>query len=449
MFGRIAPVIRPLSSTQDAEDVVARVAKAFETTSRLPAHKRAAVLLAISEGLQKRREEFAALIVEEVHKPLKEARREMDRAIFTFRWASEETKRFGGEWLPLDLDANGEGRIAIVRRFARGPCLFITPFNFPINLVAHKIAPAIAVGASFVLKPAPQAPKCGEALGKLIVEAGWPDEACAVCPCSNELAEGLVRDDRFAVLSFTGSAAVGWKLKAISGKKQVLLELGGNGGVIVGADADLNWAAARCAWGAYYYSGQVCISVQRIFVHEKIYDRFKDLLLRNMGELKLGDPKNEATDIGPLIDDRSADRIDAWIKEALTGGGRLVAGGKREGRVITPTLVEDAPATCKLAREEAFGPVATIEKVSNLEQAFELISAGSYGLQAGVFTKDVSTVLAAWERLPMGGIIVNDIPAYRSDAMPYGGNRDSGTGREGVRYAMEEFTEPRTLVLRG
>lgn len=441
-------MIRPLSSAQDAEYVSARVAKAFQTTSRLPAHQRAKVLLAISDGLQRRREEFAALITEEVLKPLKEARREMDRAIFTFRWASEETKRFGGEWLPLDLDANGEGRLAVVRRFARGPCLFITPFNFPINLVAHKIAPAIAVGASFILKPAPQAPRCAKALGELIAEAGWPDDAFAVSSCPNELAEGLVQDERFAVLSFTGSAAVGWKLKSLAGKKLVLLELGGNGGVIVGPDADLNWAAARCAWGAYYYSGQVCISVQRIFAHEKVYDRFKDLFLKNTAELKIGDPANEGTDVGPLIDDRSADRIDSWVKEALSGGGRLVVGGKRDGRVIVPTLVEDAPATCKLASEEAFGPVATIEKVPSLERAFELISAGAYGLQAGVFTRDLASVLAAWERLPMGGIIVNDIPAYRSDAMPYGGNRDSGTGREGVRYAMEEFTEPRTLVLR-
>ncbi|MBI5202635.1 MAG: aldehyde dehydrogenase family protein, partial [Elusimicrobia bacterium] len=220
-------------------------------------------------------------------------------------------------------------------------------------------------------------------------------------------------------------------------------------GVIVGADADLNWAAARCAWGAYYYSGQVCISVQRIFVHEKVYAQFKDLLLKNMAELKLGDPKNEATDIGPLIDDRSADRVDSWVKEALAGGGRLIAGGKREGRVISPTLVEDAPSTCKLAREEAFGPVATIEKVPSLERAYDLITEGAYGLQAGIFTKDVGAIMAAWDRLPMGGLIVNDIPAYRSDAMPYGGNRDSGPGREGVKYAMEEFTEPRTLVLRG
>ncbi|MBI4346267.1 MAG: aldehyde dehydrogenase family protein, partial [Elusimicrobia bacterium] len=264
-------MFKPLSTPAEAQDVVAKVAKAFESSSRLPAHARAKILLAVSDGLARRKEEFASLIVEEVAKPLKEARREMDRAIFTFRWASEETKRFGGEWLPLDLDAAGEGRLAVVRRFARGPCLFITPFNFPVNLVAHKVAPAIAVGAPFLLKPAPQAPKCAVALGELIFEAGWPDEACAVCPTSNELAESLVKDDRFAVLSFTGSAAVGWKLKALAGKKQVLLELGGNGGVIVGPDADLNWAAARCAWGAYYYSGQVCISVQRIFAHEKVY----------------------------------------------------------------------------------------------------------------------------------------------------------------------------------
>lgn len=441
-------MIKPLSTVAEAGEVAGRLAKSFQASSRLPAHARAKILLAVSEGLQKRREEFAALITEEVQKPLKEARREMDRAIFTFRWASEEAKRFGGEWLPLDLDANGEGRLAVVRRFPKGPCLLITPFNFPINLVAHKVAPAIAVGAPFLLKPAPQAPRCGKLLGELVREAGYPDEAFAVCPCGNDVAEALVKDDRFAVLSFTGSAAVGWKLKSIAGKKHVLLELGGNGSVIVGPDADLNWAAARCAWGAYYYSGQVCISVQRIFVHEKVYDQFKQLFLKNVAELKLGDPKDERTDVGPLIDDRSAERIEAWVGEAVAAGGRTVLAGKRQGRLIAPTLVEDVPAKCKLATEEAFGPVATIEKVPTLEDAFERAASGGYGLQAGVFTQNIRAVMDAWTRLPVGGVIVNDIPAYRSDAMPYGGNRDSGVGREGARYAMEEFTELRTLVLR-
>ncbi|MBI4424952.1 MAG: aldehyde dehydrogenase family protein [Elusimicrobia bacterium] len=440
--------LRPLRTIEEAAEAAAGAAKGFAESSRLPAHARAKALLHVSEGLAGRKEELARLVTEEVGKPLKEARRELDRAIFTFRWASEEAQRFGGEWLPLDLDANGEGRLAIVRRFPRGPCLFITPFNFPVNLVAHKVAPAMAVGASFVLKPAPQAPKVAGVLAELLRESGYPEAASTVCPCPNEVAEALVKDGRFAVLSFTGSAAVGWKLRALAAKKQVLLELGGNGCVVIGPDADLPWAAARCAWGAFYYSGQVCISVQRIIAHETVFARFKDLFLKNVAELKVGEPSDEHTDVGPLIDDRAAERVESWVAEAAAGGGRVILGGKRTGRLLPPTLVEEPPQTCKLAREEAFGPVATLEKVATLELAFDRVAASAYGLQAGLFTRDIGVILRAWERLPVGGLIVNDIPSYRSEAMPYGGNRDSGIGREGVRYAMEEFTEPRTLVLR-
>lgn len=428
--------------------VIQRVCGSAKKAAQIPAYQRSKVLAAIADGIEKDRDGFARLICEEVKKPLKEARRETDRAIFTFRWASEEAKRFGGEWLPLDLDANAEGRMAVVRRFPKGPCLFITPFNFPLNLVAHKVAPAIAVGAPFVLKPAPQAPKTADKLGKLIEASGWPADFFAVHPCSNEDAEAMAKDDRFAVLSFTGSAKVGWHLKAISGKKHVVLELGGNAGVIINSDADIPWAAARCAWGAYYYSGQVCISVQRIFVHDAVYGQFKDLLLQNISELKAGDPKDEKTDVGPLIDARSAERVDQWIQEAVKGGGALLAGGKRAGEMIPPTLIEDAPADCRLSCEEAFGPVATIEKVSGIEEGLDKLSSGAYGLQAGIFSKDLSAVFRAWNTVSVGGLIVNDIPAFRSDAMPYGGTKDSGVGREGVRYAMEEYTEPRTLVIK-
>jgi acyl-CoA reductase-like NAD-dependent aldehyde dehydrogenase len=300
----------------------------------------------------------------------------------------------------------------------------------------------------FVLKPAPQAPRTALKLAKLILDAGWPKDAIAVVSAPVEAAEALVRDDRFAVLSFTGSAKVGWYLKSIAGKKHVLLELGGNAGVFVARDADVPWAAARCAWGAYYYSGQVCISVQRILVEAPVYQEFKDLFLKNVAELKIGDPLDEKTDIGPLIDTKSADRVADWIKEAVAGGGKCILGGKRTGDVISPTLIEDAPDSCKLSCEEAFGPVATLEKVDTRVRAFEKMSTGSYGLQAGVFTNDLNSVLTAWNKIPVGGLIVNDIPSFRSDAMPYGGTRDSGTGREGARYAMEEFTELRTLVIK-
>lgn len=349
-------------SAKEADELAAQIAAAFPKTSALPSHVRSAVLAKTADGIEKEAEAFAKLIAEEVKKPLKEARREVIRAAFTFRWASEEAKRWGGELLPLDLDANTEGRIALTKRVPRGPGLFITPFNFPLNLVAHKVAPALAVGMPFVLKPAPQAPRTALKLAQIIKNAGWPSESMAVVSAPVEAAEALVRDDRLSVLSFTGSDKVGWHLKSIAGKKHVLLELGGNAGVFVASDADVPWAAARCAWGAFYYSGQVCISVQRILVEAPVYEEFKDLLLKNIAELKIGDPMDEKTDIGPLIDTKSADRVASWIKEAVEGGGKVLCGGKRTNDVISPTLVENAPASCKLSCAEAFGPVATWRK---------------------------------------------------------------------------------------
>lgn len=429
-------------------DWVGRVAASFGRTAQIPAYRRAEALLSVSQALERDREAFASLICEEVKKPIREARREVERAAFTFRWASEESKRFGGEWLPLDLDANTEGRLAMVRRVPRGPCLFITPFNFPLNLAAHKVAPAIAVGAPFVLKPAPQAARTALRLGGVLRDCGWPVESWAILPCPNETVRELVLDERFAVLSFTGSAKVGWALRSSAGRKHCVLELGGNAGVVVGLDADLPWAAARSAWGAYCYSGQVCISVQHILVHEKVYDPFKALLLRNIAELKVGAPSEEGTDVGPLIDAAAAERVEEWIREAVSMGARRLLGGAREGDRLPPVLLEDVPEDCRLGREEAFGPVATLEKVGTVEEALQKLSRGAYGLQAGLFTRDLGAAFRAWNTLPMGGIIVNDIPTFRSDAMPYGGTKGSGTGREGVRYAMEEFTEPRTLVIK-
>lgn len=439
---------RQVVSAQDADALGAQMAQAAAQAAALPSHARADILLKIAAGIESEAEAFAKLITEEVAKPLKESRREVARAVFTFKWAAEEAKRFAGELLPLDLDANSEGRFALTRRVPRGPALFITPFNFPLNLVAHKVAPAVAVGTPFTLKPAPQAPRTALKLAQLVKDAGWPAAAMAVVNGPIEHLERLVRDDRFGVLSFTGSAKAGWHLKSIAGKKHVVLELGGNAGVWVGADADVGWAAARCAWGAFYYSGQVCISVQRVIVDKRVYPEFKRLFLANVAELKQGEPADEKTDVGPLIDDKAAARVEEWIKEAVAGGGTVLAGGKRDGRRIEPTVVENAPASCRLSCEEAFGPVVTLEAVEGRERAIEKLAAGSYGLQAGLFTNDLKGVVDAWGRLPVGGLVVNDIPSYRSDAMPYGGVRDSGTGREGVRYAMEEFTELRTLVVK-
>ena len=436
------------TKTGGAEALAQAAADAFSQTSAMPSYARAQILAKIAAAIEAEAEAFARLITEEVKKPLKESRREVSRAIFTFKWASEEAKRFGGELLPLDLDEASRGRQALTRRVPSGPALFITPFNFPLNLVAHKVAPAIAVGAPFVLKPAPHAPKTAAKLIEAITGAGWPKDAAGLAMVDNQAAEALVKDERFAVLSFTGSAGVGWHLKSIAGKKRVLLELGGNAAVYVDAGADLPWAAARCAWGSFYYSGQVCISVQRIYAEEPVYDQFKDLLLKNTAEFKIGDPADEKTDIGPLISEDAAARVESWIKEAASGGGKILCGGKRRGAVVEPTIVENAPASCRLSCEEAFGPVAVLEKVLSKVHALDKMAAGRYGLQAGIFTNDLSLAFEAWTRLPVGGLIVNDIPAFRSDAMPYGGVRDSGTGREGVRYAMEEMTDLKTLVLK-
>jgi acyl-CoA reductase-like NAD-dependent aldehyde dehydrogenase len=437
-----------LIGKEEAHKIARRVAGQLPITSRMPSHERARILMAISEGIKRERQTFATLIAEEVGKPLKAAFVETDRCVFNFSWAAAEAQRFGGEWMPVDLDSASDGRLAFVRRFPKGACLFICPFNFPLNLVAHKVAPAIAVGAPFMIKPAPQAPRTAAKLAEIIREAGWPDAAFAVVDCDNDVAESLVTEGPFEVVSFTGSAKVGWHLKDVGGRKYVALELGGNAGAVVAADADVPWAAARCAAGAYAYAGQVCISVQRIFVEEPVYDRFKELFIKNARELVVGDVMDPRTDVGPLIDDRSAQRVEDWIKEAVAGGGTVLFGGKRTGRTITPALVENAPKGCKLACEEAFGPVATIEKTASVEAAVSEIAKSEYGLQAGLFTQQLGTVFETWETLPVGGLIVNDIPTYRSDAMPYGGVKASGVGREGVRYAMEEYTDARTLVVK-
>jgi acyl-CoA reductase-like NAD-dependent aldehyde dehydrogenase len=436
-----------LKTPADADALAARCAAAAPQAA-LPSHARARILAATADVLEGEAELFARLIVEEVKKPLKEARREAARAAFTFRWAAEEARRIGGEVLPLDLDANSEGRYAMVKRVPRGPALFITPFNFPLNLVAHKVAPAVAAGLPFILKPDPRGPKTAERLIEALVGAGWPAEAALVAHGDIPVVEALVRDDRLRVLSFTGSTKAGWHLKSISGKKHCVLELGGNAGVFVGADADLAWAAARCAWGAYAYSGQTCISVQRIVVEKPAYAEFRKLLVQKISELKTGNQNDENTDIGPLIDEAAAVRVEDWIGEAVARGAKILAGGRRSGPFLPPTLLENAPPDCRLSCEEAFGPVATLEAFDLRERALDRLAEGRYGLQAGIFSNDLAFVHRVFDRLSVGGLIVNDVPTYRADAAPYGGTRDSGLGREGVRWAIEEYTERKTLVMK-
>ena len=436
-----------LRTAADALELAGRSVAAAPRAA-LPTHARSRVLAATADAIEKELEAFARLIVQEVRKPLKEARREVERAAFTFRWASEEARRINGEVLPLDLDANSEGRYALVRRVPRGPALFITPFNFPLNLAAHKIAPAIAAGLPFILKPDPRGAGTAEKLVEILHAAGWPAEAALLAQGENAVVEVLVRDDRLRILSFTGSTSAGWHLKSIAGKKHCVLELGGNAGVFVAADADLPWAAARCAWGAFAYSGQTCISVQRIAVERSVHAEFRKLLVQNISELKTGDPCDELTDVGPMIDETSAARVEDWIKEAVARGARLWAGGARQGAFLPPALVENAPADCRLSCEEAFGPVATLEALDSRERALDRLSEGRYGLQAGIFTNDLSFVHRAFDRLPVGALVVNDVPTYRADSAPYGGVRDSGMGREGVRWAIEEYTERKTLLMK-
>jgi acyl-CoA reductase-like NAD-dependent aldehyde dehydrogenase len=421
--------------------------RAFLATRKSPPYERKRILNEISQAIRARHEEFARLMALEAGKPIRTARIEVDRAVFTFAVAAEETVRMEGQWLPLDWQPSAAGRSAIVRRFPLGPILAITPFNFPLNLVAHKVAPAIAAGCSVVVKPAPQTPLSALLLAEVIEKAGLPAGALNVLPLSNPDAERLVTDDRLKLLSFTGSGAVGWMLKQKAGKKKVALELGGNAGVIVHSDADVAQAAARCAQGGFSYAGQSCISVQRIFVHRSIEQVFTAALVAEARKLKTGDPLEESTDVGPMINEDAARRAFSWIDEAVAGGAKILAGGKRSGAVLEPTVLSHTQPHMKVNCEEVFAPVVVIEPYDDFSDAVRRINDSPYGLQAGVFTRDAKLLFSAYENLVVGGVIAGDIPSWRADQMPYGGVKDSGLGREGLRYAIAEMTEPRILVL--
>ncbi len=431
----------------EAEEAVAAAVSAFSSMRRLPAHERAGALGKIAGILAARREEFARTITTESGKPITDARREVGRAVQTFAVASEEAKRIPGEVVPLDLTPGTDAYLGLVRRFPIGPVLGITPFNFPLNLVAHKVAPCLACGNPIVLKPAPQTPLTALLLGEVVMEAGLPIGALNVVPCDNTVAEHLVTHPHLKILSFTGSAAVGWMLKAKCGKKRVLLELGGNAGVIVEPDADLAVAAQRCATGGFAYAGQTCISVQRIYVHEAAYDRFVEDLLARVNRLKVGDPSDEDTVVGPLIDEAAARRVEDWIGEAVAQGAKLLAGGKRSGSLVEATVLADVAPTMKVSCREVFGPVVTVTRYRRFEEAIAALNESDYGLQAGLFTRDVDRIFKAYRELEVGTVLANEIPTFRADHMPYGGVKDSGLGREGVRYAIEEMTEPKLLVL--
>lgn len=432
---------------QHAEAAIAAAVKAFGTTRRLPAFERQRVLRRVAEGIAKRKEEFSRTLCQEAGKPIKAARTEVERAIFTFTVAAEESTRIYGEYLPLDWQEYTAGRWGIVKRFPVGPIAGITPFNFPLNLVAHKVAPAIAAGCPMILKPAPQTPLSSLLMAEVVQQAGWPDGALNVLPLSNDDASLLVLDDRIKLISFTGSAAVGWQIKKNSGKKKVILELGGNAGVIIHNDADIEYAAERCVAGGFGYAGQTCISVQRILVQQSVYGKFTDLFLAGVKKLQTGDPLDETTDVGPLIRDSDAQRAADWIQEAIRGGARVLTGGNRRGSLVEPTVLTGTKPDMKVNCQEVFGPVVTVEPYGEFEEALRQINSSAYGLQAGLFTRDAKRMFQAFEELEVGGLLAGDVPSFRIDHMPYGGVKDSGIGREGLRYAIEEMTEPKLMVM--
>jgi len=445
LVGRVTVATRA-----DAREAVHHAVASMRRTRALPRWKRREVLEDVAAALIEQRERFAKLIVAEAGKPVRQARAEVDRAVLTFKTAAEEAARTGGESLPLDLTEGNEGRWGLVQRFPVGPVLAITPFNFPLNLVAHKVAPALAAGCPVIVKPSPLTPFTALALGEVILKAGWPEEALAVLPLDHADTGWLAeKEDRIKLVSFTGSAKVGWELKAHSGRKRVLLELGGNAALIVHSDwkDDLDDAALRTAHGAFNYAGQSCISVQRVFVERNVFQTFLWKVVEIAGKLESGDPANEVTEVGPMIRLSDAERVEAWVKEAVDAGAKLVAGGERKGSVVAPVVLTGTAAGMKVRDEEVFGPVVTIEPYDDFEDALAQVNHSKYGLQAGLMTRDSGRILTAYRELEVGALIVGDTPTWRLDPMPYGGVKDSGLGREGLRAAIDEMTEPRMLVM--
>jgi acyl-CoA reductase-like NAD-dependent aldehyde dehydrogenase len=434
------------TEAQYEEAVVAAVA-AFEITRKLPAYERGRILRDISAGLRERREEIGRIIALEAGKPIRDALFEVDRACLTFRLGAEEAERMTGELIPLDLLPSSKDRIGITRRFPIGPIAGISPFNFPLNLAAHKIAPAIASGNPIVLKPPSKDPLTMLAVAEIIEAAGVPAGSVSILPMTRELGDRMVADPRFKLLTFTGSPSVGWRMKERAGKKKVVLELGGNAGVIVDKTADLDWAVKRTVVGGFTYAGQVCISVQRAFIHEDVWDDFMGKFTAGAAALKMGDPLDPTTDLGPMVDAAAASRTQRWVDEAVAMGGKVLLGGKADGAFFPPTILTDVPLTAQVCSNEAFAPLVVAFPFRDLDEAIARVNDSMFGLQTGVFTNDLAGAWRAFAELEVGGVIINDVPTYRIDHMPYGGVKDSGLGREGVRYAMDDMTEIRIMVL--
>ena len=435
----------------DQETIERAISAAVEATKpmrRLKPYERQQILQHCVKRFEERSDELAMSLCIEAGKPIRDSRGEVTRLIDTFRIAAEEAVRIEGHVHNLEISSRAAGYRGFDQRVPIGPCSFISPFNFPLNLAAHKIAPAIAAGCPFVLKPASKTPIGALQIAEVLAETDLPEGAFSILPCHRDAADSMTTDERFKLLSFTGSPDVGWKLKQKAGKKKVILELGGNAACIVDQDADIEDAVDRMILGAFYQSGQSCIGVQRILIHEKIYEDFRAAMVEKTKSLKMGDPKNEETFIGPVISESDGERLKKWIDEALDAGGNLLCGGGREGAMVEATLLENVPKHLPICAEEAFGPVAVLSCFSDFDQALREVNESPFGLQAGLFTKSIDHMLRAWDELVVGGVIVGDIPSWRVDNMPYGGVKDSGLGREGIKYAIEDMTERRLLVIR-
>ena len=463
----------PVSNEEHAEQVIEQAVRSFQTMRKLPRFIRADILERTAAIIQDWREEFVELIAQESGKPIYDARGEVSRALFNLRNAAAEARAFSGAEIPLDVDASvfeyqiattdggqldlantdldtlaGLGRrIGLPRRLPIGPIFAVMPFKFPHNLVVHKVAPALAVGNSVVIKPAPQTPLTSLKLIEALRLAGLPEGAANVIHCPVPVAEKLVRDERFAMVSFTGSVKVGWHIKSIAGRKKVALELGGNGAVVVGEDADLDFAAARCVRGGVVYGGQYCIGVQRILVQQSVYADFRAKLLQRMQACKVGNPLEEGIDVGPVIDAAAANRIESWIKAASDAGATVLTGGERQGNVITPTILENTTPDMLVEKEEIFGPVVTLNPIASIEEGVQRANDSRFGLQGGLFTRNIQAAFRALEDWDVGGLMINDVPIYRIDNMPFGGWKESGFGREGTRFAMEEMTDIKFMVV--
>ncbi len=437
-----------LADRRAIHEAIGAAVDATEPMRKLPPYERQKILNHCVARFQQRQDELALALCIEAGKPIKDSRGEVTRLMDTFRIAAEESVRIDGDLLNLEISERTRGYRGMVKRVPIGPCSFISPFNFPLNLAAHKIAPAIAAGCPFVLKPASRTPVGALLIGEILAETGLPRGAFSILPCQRDGADLFTTDDRLKLLSFTGSPAVGWKLKSLAGKKKVILELGGNAACIIDEDAELEDAVDRLITGAFYQSGQSCISVQRIFIHTSVYEIFRSKLVTQTKALKMGDPKAEDTFIGPVISTVEGARLKDWIDSAVAAGAKILCGGGCQGAMVEATLLEDVPQDQPICAQEAFGPVAVLSKFTDFNDAIRQVNASVFGLQAGVFTQNIQRALRAWDELVVGGVVINDVPSWRVDNMPYGGVKDSGLGREGIRYAIEDMTEPRLLVIR-